>query len=161
MPNVIRQTALRILIATTVAVSMLTMVACNALNGGIGMHTPDAGKNIQHTTPAPTTLVGTRRPWNMVHNWAYWLDNPDLEQISRSNYELVVIDYSADGSASKAFTAQQIEMLRHSSCQHRIVAYLSIGQAESYRGYWQQGWKEGSPVWLAGPDPDWNQNYWV
>ncbi|HEU5230610.1 MAG TPA: MJ1477/TM1410 family putative glycoside hydrolase, partial [Ktedonobacteraceae bacterium] len=62
---------------------------------------------------------------------------------------------------SKAFTAQQIEMLRHSSCQRRVVAYLSIGQAESYRGYWQPGWKEGSPVWLAGPDLDWNQNYWV
>ncbi|HZO71724.1 MAG TPA: MJ1477/TM1410 family putative glycoside hydrolase [Ktedonobacteraceae bacterium] len=162
MPNVIRQTALRILIATSVAVSMLPLAACNAANGGNMMSTPDAGSSAQHTTPTAATKPGSmRRPWNAVHNWAYWLDNPNLDQISRSNYELVVIDYSADGSAAKAFTARQIAMLRNSSCQRRVVAYLSIGQAESYRGYWQSNWKEGSPIWLAAPDPDWSGNYWV
>ena len=103
----------------------------------------------------------SRRPWNAVHNWTYWLDNPDLKQISATNFELVVIDYSADGSAKKAFTSGQIDALRRTSCQRRVVSYLSIGQAESYRWYWQQGWKEGNPIWLGMPDPDWEQNYWV
>ncbi|HLG60703.1 MAG TPA: MJ1477/TM1410 family putative glycoside hydrolase [Ktedonosporobacter sp.] len=162
MPNVIRQTALRILIATFVAVGMLSLAACNAANGGNMMPAPNAGRNAQLTTPTAATKPDSmRRPWNAVHNWAYWLDNPNLDQISRSNYELVVIDYSADGSAAKAFTARQIETLRNSSCQRRVVAYLSIGQAESYRGYWQSNWKEGSPIWLAAPDPDWSKNYWV
>jgi cysteinyl-tRNA synthetase len=109
------------------------------------------------TTPAPEK----RRPWSQIHNWAYWLDNPDLKKLGASNFELLVIDYSADGSAQRAFTAQQITALRKSACQRRIVAYLSIGQAEAYRGYWQQGWKAGNPSWLGEADPDWEQNYWV
>jgi cysteinyl-tRNA synthetase len=103
----------------------------------------------------------SRRPWNDVQNWTYWLDNPDLERISTTNFELVVIDYSVDGSVKKAFTSGQIDTLRRASCQRRVVSYLSIGQAESYRWYWQQGWKEGTPTWLCMPDPDWEENYWV
>jgi cysteinyl-tRNA synthetase len=111
--------------------------------------------------PNPTYTTGSRRPWTAIHNWTYWLDNPDLKQISSTNFELVVIDYSADGSAKRAFTAQQIAQLRSTSCQRRVVAYLSIGEAESYRGYWQSNWKQSSPAWLAGVDPGWQGNYWV
>lgn len=105
--------------------------------------------------------ISGRRPWNFIHNWAYWLDSPDLAKLQKSSFELLVIDYSADGSAKKAFSAQQIERLRNSACQRRVVAYLSIGQAESYRGYWQKGWRQDMPEWLRMPDPDWDQNYWV
>ncbi len=84
MPNVIRQTALRILIATFVAVGMLSLAACNAANGGNMMPAPNAGRNAQLTTPTAATKPDSmRRPWNAVHNWAYWLDNPNLDQISR------------------------------------------------------------------------------
>ena len=117
------------------------------------MSTPSRG--------TPTSSMYSPRPWNTIHNWTYWLDNPDLKQIAASNFELAVIDYSADGSAKKAFTAQQIETLHCTSCNRRVVAYLSIGEAESYRWYWRQGWKEGNPNWLGAPDPDWEQNYWV
>jgi cysteinyl-tRNA synthetase len=108
-----------------------------------------------------TPLARSPRPWSTIHNWTYWLDNPDLKQIGASNFELAVIDYSADGSAKKAFTTQQIQALRHASCNRRVVAYLSIGQAELYRWYWHQGWKEGNPNWLGAADPNWAQNYWV
>ena len=107
-----------------------------------------------------TTSQSARRPWKTIQNWVYWLDNPDLGQIGASNFELAVIDYSADGSAQKAFTREQIEELR-TSRSRRVVSYLSIGQAESYRGYWQQHWKTGSPSWLGSPDPEWDRNYWV
>lgn len=116
---------------------------------------------MQSLNSTTTNSGGSRRPWNAVHNWAYWLDNPDLQQLSSTKFELVVIDYSADGSAKKAFTARQIETLRRTSCQQRVVAYLSIGEAESYRWYWQSDWKKGNPPWLGAPNPDWEKNYWV
>ncbi len=113
-------------------------------------------------SPTSTTENGKmRRPWNTIQNWAYWLDNPNLKQLGTTPFELLVIDYSADGSAQKAFSSAQIDTLRHSTCQRRVVAYLSIGQAESYRGYWQQGWQKGSPAWLDAPDPHWSRNFWV
>ncbi len=42
-----------------------------------------------------------------------------------------------------------------------IVSYLSIGEAEEYRDYWQAGWRRGSPLWLDNENPDWNGNYKV
>ncbi len=110
------------------------------------------------------TDTAARRPWTDIHNWVYWLDGPDLAKIGSSAYELAVIDYSADGSDAHAFTATQIERLRTSGCQRRVVAYLSIGEAENYRFYWQDGWRPGaagSPSWLAAEDSDWPGNYWV
>ncbi len=110
----------------------------------------------------PQAYAATRIPWNNIQNWAYWLDNPDLQQLAPSNFQLLVIDYSADGSAKRAFTAAQINQLRQSGCQQRrVVSYLSIGQAESYRGYWQNAWRPGSPAWLGSADPHWDRNYWV
>jgi cysteinyl-tRNA synthetase len=91
----------------------------------------------------------------------YWLDNPDLEQIGASNYELAVIDYSADGTAAQAFSATQIGTLRSATCQRRVLAYLSVGQAERYRWYWRPSWGIGRPWWLVARDADWPQHYWT
>ena len=35
------------------------------------------------------------------------------------------------------------------------------GQAESYRTYWQRGWRVGAPEWLAAADPDWPGDVFV
>ncbi|MCI0471716.1 MAG: endo alpha-1,4 polygalactosaminidase, partial [Candidatus Aminicenantes bacterium] len=42
-----------------------------------------------------------------------------------------------------------------------VLAYLSIGEAENYRWYWQAGWKPGNPSWLGAENPDWKGNYAV
>lgn len=147
-----RLNIMQVLSALIAVLSIITSTNCAAA---------DSGKT---TVPSPTSSARSgevRRPWTAIHNWTYWLANPDLEQLSATNFELMVIDYSADGSAQRAFSSAQINSLRSSTCQRRVVAYLSIGQAESYRGYWQQGWKKGSPGWLDAPDPGWQRNYWV
>jgi cysteinyl-tRNA synthetase len=100
-------------------------------------------------------------PWRNVRSWAYWLDNPDLVQLGASRFDLLVIDPSADGSAARMFTAQQLERLRRAQPRRRVVAYLSIGQAEAYRGYWQRTWRPGLPEWLGTEDSAWPGNYWV
>jgi len=73
----------------------------------------------------------------MVNDFLYQLQNLDLTAIRDTAYDLVVIDYSADGSAAGEFTAAQIAALKHSPGGEKIVlAYMSIGEAENYRyGY--------------------------
>ena len=163
-----KQTIMRLLIVTFVAASSLVSTACNA--GARGKATNVApvlitqqGTNVANiSTPMNTQqTVASRLPWTEVRNWAYWLDNPDLKQLGASTFDLLVIDSSADGSAAGTFTAQQISMLRQTHPGRRVVAYLSIGQAESYRGYWQPDWHPGSPGWLGAEDPNWQSNYWV
>ena len=42
-----------------------------------------------------------------------------------------------------------------------VIAYMSIGEAEDYRYYWQKEWKSSPPSWLAGENPNWLGNYKV
>jgi uncharacterized protein (TIGR01370 family) len=39
-----------------------------------------------------------------------------------------------------------------------LIAYISLGEAESYRDYWNL---VASAPWLVGENPDWNENYYV
>ncbi|MFQ3661833.1 MAG: MJ1477/TM1410 family putative glycoside hydrolase [Chloroflexaceae bacterium] len=116
-------------------------------------------------TPSPrppeAPAQSARRPWRSVRNWVYWLNSPNLDAIKATNYNLAVIDYSRDGTASGRFTASEIASLRSTGCQRRVLAYLSIGQAEQYRSYWMSGWRVGNPSWLVAADPDWPENYYV
>jgi len=97
-----------------------------------------------------------------VNDFLYQLQNIDLAAIGNTAYDLVIIDYSADGSDDGAFSATQIRTLQHSPGGNKIVlAYLSIGEAEDYRFYWQKGWCPGNPAWLDAENPNWPGNYKV
>ena len=45
-----------------------------------------------------------------------------------------------------------------------VLAYMNIGEAESYRYYFKSGWREGNPPFLGAPisdDPDRHHiRYW-
>jgi cysteinyl-tRNA synthetase len=122
---------------------------------------PAVEEGMQDSQEPPAAGFPTARPWSSIRSWVYWLDGPRLDEIATSGFELAVIDYSRDGSAAGEFSTAEIEALRHAGCQRRVLAYLSIGEAEHYRFYWQPGWKAGSPDWIVAQDPDWEGNYWV
>lgn len=116
-------------------------------------------------TPAPPTPAAARNDalsLSQVNDFVYQLQDIDLTAIGQTAYDLVIIDYSADGSDETAFTAAQIAALKHSPGGDKIVlAYVSIGEAEDYRFYWQDGWRPGEPAWLDAENPDWPGNYKV
>lgn len=95
--------------------------------------------------------------WLAVNDFLYQLQRADPERIGETAYDLVVIPIGAAGGSREV-----IEKLKHSPGGEKIVlCYMSIGQAEDYRFYWQPAWKENPPPWLAEPDPDWSGDYWV
>ena len=97
-----------------------------------------------------------------VNDFLYQLQNLDLAAIGTTAYDLVIMDYSADGGEEGEFTAGQISALKHSPGGDKIVlAYMSIGEAEDYRFYWQEQWRPGNPPWLDRENPDWPGNYKV
>ena len=83
-----------------------------------------------------------------VEDWAYVLQGDpvlDLDPIAAGAFDLVVIDYSEDGSQEGEFARRDIDTLRNGG--NRIVlAYLSIGEAEVGRFYFDNAW--------VRPDPD-------
>ncbi|MBN2356110.1 endo alpha-1,4 polygalactosaminidase [candidate division KSB1 bacterium] len=98
-----------------------------------------------------------------IAEFIYQLQDADLNRIGETGFDLVILDYSADGSDAGAYSAQQVADLKHSCGGEKIVlAYMSIGEAERYRFYWQNSWLPGFyPSWLKGPNPDWPGNYKV
>ena len=97
---------------------------------------------------------------NVVRSWGYQLQNLGIQSIADGT-DLLVVDYSRDGSEARVLSAQEIERLRmRADGSKRIVlAYLSIGEAESYRYYWPQRGLTGRPAWLGHENPEWNGNY--
>ncbi|MCG3148568.1 MAG: hypothetical protein PCFJNLEI_02012 [Verrucomicrobiae bacterium] len=115
----------------------------------------------------PHTNVPAITSWSQVQEFAYQLQPAKkqtrenfLAALGQSQFDLIVMDYSFDGSEAEAFTPAEIAALK-SQLHGKLLAYLSIGQAEDYRWYWQTGWKNSPPVWLERQDPNWQGNYYV
>ena len=100
--------------------------------------------------------------WNDINDFAYQLQDINLTAIGDTEFDLAIIDYSEDGSESGRFNAEKIETLINSAGgSKRVLAYMSIGEAENYRFYWEESWDAdkdgqpdtGAPAWLANPAP--------
>ena len=97
-----------------------------------------------------------------------YLINPDpfpnkdafLNAVRETNYDVVIIDSFYDGIA---LTAKEVAslMIKANGGARLVIAYMSIGEAEDYRYYWQNEWKNRPSSWLAEENPDWPGNYKV
>ena len=84
-----------------------------------------------------------------------------VNAVCATNYDLVIMDlFFNDGTA---FTTEEVGRMRTKANGGRrlVVCYLSIGEAEDYRYYWQTSWKRHRPKWLDKENPDWKGNYKV
>ena len=85
-------------------------------------------------------------------------------------YDLLIIDLFFDSSSM--WTADEIATMKRGADEGSrkiLLCYMSIGEAEDYRPYWNDEWDadedgvpdEGAPSWLDIEDPDWPGNYKV
>ena len=83
-----------------------------------------------------------------------------LERLATSPYDLLIIDLFFDDQ-EHPLTADDIQHLRFKpdGTQRLLIAYLSIGEAESYRYYWQADWNSNRPYWMEQENPEWEGNY--
>ena len=79
----------------------------------------------------------------------------------------IILDATYDGSSR--WTLKELNAIRAGWPGRKIVCYLSIGEAETYRPYWRKSWDadkdgkpdRGAPGWLNIENPDWEGNYKV
>lgn len=99
---------------------------------------------------------------NKIGSWIYQLQNLNINDVRNTAFDLVVMDYSSDGCEEGEYSNNQIDSVRFGPGGQKIVlAYMSIGEAEDYRFYWQNYWKPGNPQWLGPENPYWGGNYKV
>ncbi len=110
----------------------------------------------------PSGQAGTVALAN-VKSWGYQLQHLDIARAAISPFDLLVVDYAKDGSDDTALKPAEIERMKRKPDGSRrlVIAYMSIGEAESYRFYWDDTWKRGEPAWLLGENPEWKENYAV
>ena len=108
--------------------------------------------------PGPPTVT-PGAPRNLlagVRTWGYNIQKPDIDAIAASPYDLVVIDYSKTGEDEDAFSVEDVKRMRAKPDGSRriVLAYLSIGEAESYRFYWNHDWAEPIRIVEGGEEPE-------
>ena len=107
------------------------------------------------------TLSGVKNFLYLINPEQYQSRLEFIQAVTSSNYDLVIMDlFFQDGTA---FTAEEIDQLRSKANggKRLVVCYMSIGEAENYRYYWNTAWYNEKPVWLDGENPDWEGNYKV
>ncbi len=90
-----------------------------------------------------------------------------LEKLTESGLDWLVIDYAFYGDAESRWSKQEVAQIRAGKPGRKVIAYLSIGEAGTYRFYWDDAWAEGgkitskAPSWLMPPNPNWPDNFRV
>lgn len=85
-----------------------------------------------------------------------------LRQLEQSSYDLLIIDLYAE---DRPLTSSDVERLKQKPQGGRrlVYAYMSVGEAEPYRPYWQASWEKNPPEWLETKNEDWDSyrvKYW-
>jgi cysteinyl-tRNA synthetase, unknown class len=100
-------------------------------------------------------------------SWGYQLRNLGTEQqkkIAASPYDVVIIDYEQDAVKTETpLTKAEVEAMKKKPDGSRrlVMAYFSIGEAETYRGYWKPEWTKNKPSWVGKENKEWKDNFLV
>ena len=123
-----------------------------------------------------------------VRHWGYRLQGTDqgrkshklpIGELKLAPHDLIVMDFSKDGSDKGAFTPVQIEALKkRKKANAVVVSYISIGEASDYRDHWRDNWTtysdkdqraagyptDKAPLWLGAWNESWPNSrkvrYW-
>lgn len=105
---------------------------------------------------------------SQVKNFLYLINpssfatkNDFITAVTSTNYDLLIMDlFFNDGTQ---FTSSEITQLKNKANggKRLIISYMSIGEAENYRYYWQSSWNTNKPTWLDSENPYWAGNYKV
>lgn len=83
-----------------------------------------------------------------------------INAVTATNYDAIIMDLFLN---DEAFSASEINQLRNKANGGKriVICYISIGEAEDYRYYWENSWNTSKPSWIAAENPDWAGNFKV
>ncbi len=139
----------------------------NQSNGFVSFQATSRELDVIPTTPIQNENFNSIQNLQQVENFLYII-NPEnyaskqqfINAVCATNYDLVIMDLFFDGME---FTSDEISRIRmkKNGGTRMVIAYMSIGEAEDYRYYWDKSWKRGNPSWLDKENPKWKGNYKV
>ncbi len=120
------------------------------------------GHSLWAQSPAPASLAYVLQADSLAKT-----KTAAITKLAASGRDWMVLD--ASFSSDTPWTAADLAAIRAGHPGRKVVAYLSIGEAEDYRAYWNPAWDAnhngkpdaGAPAWLLGQNPQWKGNYRV
>ncbi|MEI7732074.1 MAG: MJ1477/TM1410 family putative glycoside hydrolase [Verrucomicrobiota bacterium] len=88
-----------------------------------------------------------------------------VDRLTACGRDWIVLD--AAFASDTPWARADLDTIRAGQVGRKVVAYISIGEAEDYRPYWRQEWgRKGkltaaAPAWLGVENPEWKGNYRV
>jgi len=81
-------------------------------------------------------------------------------KIHDTNYDIIAVNIM---HGRTPLSRQAVETLKYKKLGSKrlVLAHVDIGSAAAYDYYWQDGWREGSPSWIASPLKDNPDRYYV
>jgi cysteinyl-tRNA synthetase, unknown class len=110
---------------------------------------------------AVTTFAGVKNFLYLLNTANYSSKAAFINAVAATNYDLLIMDLYFDETT--LFTSSDITQLKNKANggKRLVVSYMSIGEAEDYRDYWQAGWNSSPPAFVDSENPDWPGNYKV
>ena len=106
------------------------------------------------------TVADTENFLYLINSEKFSTKRQFIDTLKNTDYDIIIMDLF---HFEKAYTAAEIRELKtkRNGGKRLVICYMSIGEAEDYRYYWNGAWKTGKPAWLAEENPHWKGNYVV
>lgn len=108
------------------------------------------------------SLKGTQL--DQINSWGYQLQNIIPSEIRKQKSDLIVIEPIQYSGQPRYLSSEEVLFMKNQNDPERrkiLLAYISIGEAENYRFYWDEKWKKDPPSWLGTENPNWEGNFKV
>ncbi|MEL6673837.1 MAG: endo alpha-1,4 polygalactosaminidase [Bacteroidota bacterium] len=86
--------------------------------------------------------------------------NDFIRALRNSSYDVLIIDLFYDGVA---WTEEDLRAIKEKNGggKRKVIAYMSVGEAENYRNYWNADWDTNPPSWLKEENTQLRGNFKV
>ena len=127
---------------------------------------PDYPRKIRNENPDDVTLLSDAKNFLYLLDPSGWSSKSSyIRDLKATDYDAIIMDlfFEDEDGNQKMLTSDEVNALKRKKNGGRrlVISYMSIGEAEDYRYYWQSFWDRDPPQWLAGENPDWPGNYKV
>lgn len=141
----------------------------NAINGFLSFSAPireltfipDSSEFIKNENGKDIHTLSDAQNFLYILNYENYETKQELlSALSKTNYDIFIMDAFFD---ENTFTKKDIEQIRIKADGGRrlLISYMSIGEAEEYRYYWDNDWDIEELTWIEEENPDWPGNYKV
>lgn len=139
----------------------------NVTNGYVSYAAPKRDLTVIPATVPNNSNTATITNLSQAKNFLYLINSENftsktafINAVKATNYDVVIMDLFLN---EEQFTASEINQLKDKANggKRLVICYMSIGESENYRYYWQPSWNATKPDWIATENPDWPGNFKV